>query len=187
MTDKKTLILSSAVKLFVQNGFDRVSTAEISKTAGVATGTMFYHFKSKEDIIISSYKAIKKEIISQTYLSDSENITIKEELKQLWQNIILWSLDNQDKVQYLLQFKNSPYYCNDLMAEDDTWKGRLEWWKNGIENGVFKQIPLDFLLKTFNDLLFGTIEYLMHHDKEIKKYIDMSFTICWDSVRENNL
>tara|TARA_R110002020_G_scaffold394811_1_gene604829 strand:+ start:730 stop:1290 length:561 start_codon:yes stop_codon:yes gene_type:complete len=182
MADKKTEILNSAISLFVKGGFDRVSTAEISRNAGVATGTMFYHFKTKEDIIITAYKSIKKQIIEITANGDAQNTSVQEELRDLWSQIIHWGLENKEAVQYLLQFKNSPYYCANLMAEDDTWKARLKWWENGIVEKDFKQIPVDFLLKAFNDLLFGTMEYLLYNDKDTESYIDMSFNMCWDCI-----
>ncbi|MEH6406190.1 MAG: TetR/AcrR family transcriptional regulator [Leeuwenhoekiella sp.] len=183
MIDKKTKILNSAIELFVRNGFDRVSTAEISRNASVATGTMFYHFKTKEDIIITAYKRIKKSIIEQTAIKENLVISPREELKSLWKNLIHWGLEHKAEVQYLLQFKNSPYYCDNLMAEDDTWKARKSWWEEGIKQKKFKQVPLDFLLSTFNTLLFGTIEYLMRDNKNSSEYIDFSFEMCWDSIK----
>ncbi|NLP58325.1 TetR/AcrR family transcriptional regulator [Lutibacter sp. B1] len=182
MIDKKTQILTTAIDLFVEKGFDRVSTAEISKTAEVATGTMFYHFNTKEDIIISSYKLIKTQFILQTLEGNSLNNPIYDVLKTKWKNMILWAMNHKKEVQYLLQFKNSPYYCDNLMAEDDTWKELVHWWERGIQEKVFKQLPLDYLLKTFNDLLFGTIEYLFQNEDKVDEYITVSFNLCWDCI-----
>lgn len=186
MADKKIKILESAITLFVKSGFDRVSTAEISKNAGVATGTMFYHFKTKEDIIIEAYKRIKKQIIHINVRGSQNDYSKREELKILWDKIIQWGLENPENVYYLLQFKNSPYYSTNLMIEDDTWQSRLHWWQQGIDDKIFKEVPLDFLLKTFNDLLFGTIEYLLREPKDVAYYLDTSFALCWDCISDKH-
>lgn len=48
---RKTAIIEAATRLFAQKGFAEASTAEIAETAGVAHGTLFYHFKNKQGII----------------------------------------------------------------------------------------------------------------------------------------
>jgi AcrR family transcriptional regulator len=45
-------ILESADQLFNQQGIQTTSLADISKAAEVSKGTLFYHFKSKDDLIL---------------------------------------------------------------------------------------------------------------------------------------
>ena len=51
--DKKTVIMEASLKLFTERGFYGTSTAQISKEAGVATGTLFNYFPTKEDLLNS--------------------------------------------------------------------------------------------------------------------------------------
>ena len=44
-------ILDAAERLFAAKGFDNTSTGDILDTVGIARGTLYYHFKSKEDIL----------------------------------------------------------------------------------------------------------------------------------------
>lgn len=48
---RKNEILDIAGKLFAKKGFDQTSTGEIIAQAGIARGTLYYHFKSKEEIM----------------------------------------------------------------------------------------------------------------------------------------
>ncbi|WP_066188852.1 TetR/AcrR family transcriptional regulator [Gracilibacillus timonensis] len=50
-SQKKADIINTAEKLFYQHGFHAVGVKNILEQAGVATMTMYYHFKSKEDVI----------------------------------------------------------------------------------------------------------------------------------------
>lgn len=45
------LILDAAIDLFIEAGFETVSMDVIAQRAGVAKGTLYYHFKSKEGIV----------------------------------------------------------------------------------------------------------------------------------------
>lgn len=49
--ERKNEILDAADELFVQKGFDGTSTNDILQKVGIARGTLYYHFKSKEDIM----------------------------------------------------------------------------------------------------------------------------------------
>ena len=49
--ERKEEILDAAEKLFAAKGFDNTSTGDILDAVGIARGTLYYHFKSKEDIL----------------------------------------------------------------------------------------------------------------------------------------
>lgn len=51
--ERRNEILDAADELFGQKGFDGTSTNEILEKVGIARGTLYYHFKSKEDIMDS--------------------------------------------------------------------------------------------------------------------------------------
>ena len=53
--DVRKAILDAAVKIVAQKGFYNAKTAEIAKEAGVAAGTIYNYFKSKDDILISIF------------------------------------------------------------------------------------------------------------------------------------
>src|SRR5580692_1933271 len=48
----KEKILAAALALFRENGFDGTTTRQISKKAGIAEGTLFNYFKTKEDLAL---------------------------------------------------------------------------------------------------------------------------------------
>lgn len=50
MVKTKKAIFDAAIKIFSQSGYDGATMDDISIEAGVAKGTLYYHFKSKEEI-----------------------------------------------------------------------------------------------------------------------------------------
>jgi AcrR family transcriptional regulator len=54
MTDKQRKILEASIDLFSEKGFANTSTSEIAKKAGVAEGTIFKHFGSKDNLLIAT-------------------------------------------------------------------------------------------------------------------------------------
>lgn len=51
-TATRKRIIDAAKSLFRSQGFEQTTTREIAKEVGIATGTMFNYFASKEDIVI---------------------------------------------------------------------------------------------------------------------------------------
>jgi len=47
---KKRRILTSACRLLVKHGFQNISLDEVARSAGVAKGTLFLHYKNKSDL-----------------------------------------------------------------------------------------------------------------------------------------
>ncbi len=51
MASSKQLIQDTAVRLFNERGYDKVSLRDIAREAGVAIGSLTYHFRRKEDLL----------------------------------------------------------------------------------------------------------------------------------------
>ncbi len=61
---KKEAILQAATQLFASKGYKGVAVSEIAARASVAQGTVFHHFKSKENLLISICDDLVRSYIS---------------------------------------------------------------------------------------------------------------------------
>nr|WP_272885668.1 TetR/AcrR family transcriptional regulator [Fictibacillus marinisediminis] len=52
-TDKQQKILESAIRIFAEKGYTNTSTSEIAKAAGVAEGTIFRKYGTKDNLLLS--------------------------------------------------------------------------------------------------------------------------------------
>lgn len=69
--ETKNRIFETAVALIKEKGYDNVTVSEICKTAGLAKGSFYVHYQSKEDIIRESYYADMGRYISSRYAAFS--------------------------------------------------------------------------------------------------------------------
>lgn len=63
--ERRNEILDVAERLFVSKGFDQTSTNDILHEIGIARGTLYYHFKSKEDILDAMIDRITEQLIKK--------------------------------------------------------------------------------------------------------------------------
>lgn len=54
--DKRARILEAAVRVFADRGFFNATVAEIARAAGVADGTIYLYFKSKDDLLLQLFE-----------------------------------------------------------------------------------------------------------------------------------
>lgn len=81
--ERKNEILDVAERLFGTKGFDNTSTNDILNEIGIARGTLYYHFKSKEEILDTMIDRMtkqlvekSKEIVSQKNMSVLQRLTM---------------------------------------------------------------------------------------------------------------
>lgn len=54
--NRREPLLDMAAELFAQKGYSATSTRDIAKAVGMLPGSIYYHFKSKEDILVAVYR-----------------------------------------------------------------------------------------------------------------------------------
>jgi AcrR family transcriptional regulator len=71
---RKEAILQAAAGLFSERGFRDTSMSDIARVTGVADGTVFYHFKTKEELFLAVLENFRDRIIKEIerYLRESE-------------------------------------------------------------------------------------------------------------------
>jgi DNA-binding transcriptional regulator YbjK len=72
--DKRNAILDAATRLFAKRGLTAAPRSEISKQAGVAEGTLFTYFKTKDDLINAS--AANASVFLQVVVSKARKHTV---------------------------------------------------------------------------------------------------------------
>lgn len=109
MSKKKEAIVQTAKVLFANKGYGQTSMAELSQLTGVAEGTIFYHFKTKEDIFVSILTAIKDTFIRKIELSlVRENFQSGCEMLQ-WVFSFYLDLAGTMKDELLILHRHYPY------------------------------------------------------------------------------
>ena len=63
--ERKSEILDVAEQLFATKGFDNTSTNDIINAIGIARGTLYHHFKSKEEILDAVINRITEALMRQ--------------------------------------------------------------------------------------------------------------------------
>ncbi len=79
--ERKNEILDAADELFIQKGFNGTSTNDILEKVGIARGTLYYHFKSKEEIMDALIARYNARLLSAAQeIAAEKSIPVKERI-----------------------------------------------------------------------------------------------------------
>ncbi|SFV08924.1 MULTISPECIES: TetR/AcrR family transcriptional regulator [Alicyclobacillus] len=74
MTEKQIKIIQAAVDIFADKGYASTSTSEIAQRAGVAEGTIFRHYKTKKDLLLSIVAPVMSKLVAPFVLRDLHQV-----------------------------------------------------------------------------------------------------------------
>jgi AcrR family transcriptional regulator len=74
LTEKQKKILAAAIESFAVKGFAATSTSEIAKKAGVAEGTIFRHYKTKKELLLSIVAPMMAKLIAPFVIKDFNKV-----------------------------------------------------------------------------------------------------------------
>ena len=91
--ERRNEILDVAERLFCAKGFDNASTNDILEEIGIARGTLYYHFKSKEDILDAMIERLTNQMVEKAaVIALDESIPV---LERLTRTMLSLNIDNE--------------------------------------------------------------------------------------------
>lgn len=156
--DKREAILRAAIAVFAHNGYFNSKVADIAREAGVADGTVYLYFKSKEDILHSIFDRSVDEA-----LADAKNKveTISDPREKLRQIALLHlerlGADRDLAVVFQVELRGSTKFMQEFSAA-----GFAEYlslirstFEEGQAAGLFRA---DLNAKVVAKILFGALD-----------------------------
>ncbi len=185
MSAKRKQITEAALKLFCEKGFQYTSTASIAQEAGVATGTLFLYFSTKEELINTLYKEAKYELTHYLQEAIPGDADTKNKLGHIWTKAHEWALANYTAFRFIHMFASSPFITRITRDEVASTADFAEHFiKQAIQEGVLMPIdtPLFFLL--FDGIWTATVNYLSSSADNTNHtlVIEQTFEVFWKGV-----
>jgi AcrR family transcriptional regulator len=186
INDKQAAILEAALKLFVEFGFHATPTSKIAKEAGVANGTLFHYYKTKDELILALYTDIKTRLAEHMYANVNQNDPLEQVFRTIFFNTLEWAQDHKEEFYFVQQFNLSTFLS--LISQEEILKQakpHLELIQHGIKNGVLKPLAPEFLYSLINSHIYGLSQYLTSANisaQKQKKLISDSFDMIWDMI-----
>ncbi|MHB9863525.1 TetR/AcrR family transcriptional regulator [Streptomyces sp. YIM S03343] len=108
-TDRAAAVRAALRSLVAQNGFHGTSMTAVAREAGVATGTAYTHYASKDELVLAAYGETKAALGLAVTTDLDPDLPAERRFHVLWLACYRYLKANPDHAQFLLQVEHSPY------------------------------------------------------------------------------
>jgi AcrR family transcriptional regulator len=182
--DKRNAILDAATRLFAERGLTAAPTSEISKQAGVAEGTLFTYFKTKDDLINALYREIKLELADAMMSDFPRKKNVRTRLRHVWDRYVNWGIANPKQRKVLAQLTVSEALTKE--SKDVGSAPFVEFQsmiRDAIEQRVFRNdVPVELISKSLAALVEATIDLTVSNPSKAAKYGESGFEMFWAGI-----
>lgn len=170
--ERREDILEAAVRVFAKKGISRTTVSDITDAAGVAKGTFYLYFASKEHLL----GALKERFVAQI-LDQATTLYSRVGRQEWWtlvdetiETFVDFHLSNKDLIQIIVQEGITPD-TSDLFAEcerklDVMFSTGIQ---AGIEAGVFEVGDHELAARMLHHALDGTLNHAVLYKEEIDR------------------
>lgn len=166
--DKKQALLEAATAAFAQSGI-AASTSAIARSAGVAEGTLFRYFATKDELLNELYLAIKLRLVRTMIAGlDPDEKRPKENARNIWNSYIDWGVRNPMEHKAIRRMALSERITDETRRQVKESFPEL----NEMCQLSVKEIFLSEAYRAFGDALFlslaeTTIEFASHDPQRL--------------------
>ena len=183
--EKQEALFEATVKLVNEIGFAASSVAKIAKEANVSAATLYIYHKNKEDLLVSTFLAIKRKV-SRALLEDfNAERPIRDIFETVWFNMFRFATQHSDYFHFTEQFANSPFA--DLVEPSEVEKyfePLIQVLQRGIRQKIIKDVSTDILRAfMFYPIIVLSNSRLCRNFEICDANIETAFGLAWDAIK----
>lgn len=177
--DKRQALLEAAVEIIASQGL-AATTAKIAKQAGVAEGTLFTYFKSKDELYNRLYLSLKADLYQAMIPAYPTQANLKAQIQYVWNAYTQWGVDAVKKRQVMKLLMLSPYINEQTKTQGAEMFGQLnQLLKHMDEAHILHECPCDFIPAFMNAVAEMTMDLMLLHPKQALQYATAGFNAFW--------
>ena len=157
--ETKARIVQAAIAVFSQAGFDAAAMSEVASQAGVAKGTVYLYFASKEQLFEEAYLQCQAERLKACGVDTEEQLGIMEKLCRRLRNGTRWEIAEPLKNRLVRMYLTHPLFGKRVenVVEALNTQALMPIFQHGLAEGTLRALPLDLLMEMY--IRFGSAVY----------------------------
>src|SRR6202171_1979787 len=182
--DKRNAILDAATRVFAERGLTAAPTSEISRQAGVAEGTLFTYFKTKDDLINALYREIKLELADAMMSGFPRKKSVRNRLRHVWDSYVNWGVANPEPRKVLAQLLVSGMLSKEsIEAGSAPFVEIQNMTRDAIDQHILRvDLPIELISKMLGALAEAAMDLIVFKPAMANKYRDGGFEIYWSGI-----
>ena len=184
--EKRNAIIQATLELVSENGFHGTPMAMVAERAGVAAGTIYRYFESKDALIMGTYADLEGRLLKKVKEDFPEQGTVRQKFSHLARVLVTQWISSPVQFRFLEQFHNSPYGAarrreKMLDGNKDICAGIFA---EGLEQKLIKELPLPMLFALFfGPLVYVSRDHILGFFNLDDALLQQAIDSCWNAVK----
>lgn len=178
---KRKAILDAAVELFADRGIGHAPTSAISSSAGVAEGTLFTYFKTKDELLNELYREMRREIDREMadypFTADP-----RTRLRFVWDRFLDLVKKYPKRLKVQQQLRASGRLLKDAEAPNMIIMELLHTSREGAAMGGLNGASPEYLVLMFRAQAEATAEFIAAHPELESESRELGFRLVWRAL-----
>lgn len=184
---KREAVIRAALDLVGEHGFHGSPMALIAERAGVAAGTIYRFFDSKDTLIKEIHASLEGQILAAVTRGYPAGGPVRERFLHIGRHLVGYFITSPLEFRFLEQFHNSPYgiACRrDLVIGKKKANVIGELFEEARAQQISKDLPPPILFAlTFGPLVEICRDHILKFIILDDALIERTVSACWDAVR----
>lgn len=183
--NKKQAIFDATLRLITERGVHATPTSLIAKEAGIAAGTLYLYFDSKNDLLNKLYLEVKKHMAEELTKGLSSDATIEEKIELSWRNTLNHHLSYSIEFAFIEQFENYPLLDQaTLEASYKVFEPAYALFTQAQEEKVIKDLSQDIFFALFvAPVAYFAKYHLQSNSRPSEEMITSLYQGCWNAIK----
>jgi TetR/AcrR family transcriptional regulator, repressor of fatR-cypB operon len=177
-------ILDAALALFCDRGFHGTAVPAVAGAAGIATGTIYRHFTSKEALVNELFRRCKVQMMTALLDRFPFEASPRQQFHVFWQRLARFAREHARAFTFLELHHHAPYLDADNRARElDALGPIVAFFERTGAAGVTRPLPPPALIAVVWGALVGLVKAAsLGHLELTDDLIQQVEQSCWDSI-----
>lgn len=181
--EKRAAILQAAALEIAESGLG-ASTARIAKGAGVAEGTLFTYFASKDELLNELYVELKGDVYRRIEEEFPAKASLRERARHIWVEYLRWAMERPAERKASMQLHVSDKVTAESRERVSAGLGKvMQTLQEVSERGAFKALPVGFAASAMGALQEAVMETAAKKPKERTRLVEEGFEAFWKMAK----
>nr|WP_246485216.1 TetR/AcrR family transcriptional regulator [Chitinophaga qingshengii] len=184
--DKKyARIFGAVLKLVTKKGLAGMTMGDISKEAGIATGTLYVYFDNKDALINALFAACRENSVMVSFRGYDAQQPFKPGFRSIWMNILRYRLHNFEEFIFQEQCYHSPYITAATREKARQLAEPLyALIARGQKEQLIKNLEPDILVAFIIGAMNELVKQIHYTGSTLTKTrMNTTFDLCWDAIK----
>jgi AcrR family transcriptional regulator len=185
MMDRRLEVIKATILIAAERGVHDTPMSEIYIKAGVSAGTIYHHFRSKDELLGETYIWIMGKLAAELTGGLGSDYTYQERFTKYWTILFSYFEQNRDEYKYIEYTSRGPILSKEIKEEGNNQLIEvLEFLQAGMFQNVLSPMPVQLMMSIVLNSVMTSLHYIEEQSHiNLDQTINIALTSCWKGIK----